>query len=244
MTDLDDLHSTLRDPPDFTPQSLDLDQIMSAGGRLRRRRRLVHSAAATLVAIVLIAGGTQIADMVHRPGHISTATAARVSCVGVSLGADSVGAVVGTGLTSTEGRHWVIYGVHLGDSQMPLVTFGFMIGDCSDHGSAITPYTIINDVTGSETAPGFHGYAVARTLENGSKQPAFGYYVGTPARITATADGHTATATMAIWSYNPAITIFWFDTSQVTGATPLTNLTATATDGRKLSIGDTSGVIG
>ena len=152
MTDLDDLHSTLQDPPDFTPKSIDLDQIMSAGSRLRRRRRLVYGAAATLVAIVLIAGGTQIADMVHRTGHISTATAARVSCVGVSLGA-----VVGTGLTSTEGRHWVIYGVRVRNSQTPLVTFGFMIGDCSDHGSTVTPYTTINDVTGSETAPGFHG---------------------------------------------------------------------------------------
>lgn len=237
MTDLDDLRATLNDPPDFAARSLDLGQIMTMGGRRRRRRRIAKSAAIAVVTIALFAGSVQILALRHGPGRPDPMTPATGN--GVYLGD-----VVATGLTSTKGRQWVIYGAPVRDPQLPETTFGFMLGDRDSSGitigTTITTYIFTNETIGSDTAPGFHACEAAKTLDNGPTAPAFGYYVGTPAHITATAHGHTVSASISTWTYNPAITIFWFDTADVPSMTPLTHLKATAANGRQLPAGHTA----
>ena len=75
-------------------------------------------------------------------------------------------------------------------------------------------------------------------LEGGVAQPAFGYWSGpVPARIARRVKGKEITARQAPWSFNSKITIWWFDSAQVSGTTRLTGVAAYDASGALLSHG-------
>ncbi|MFI9449418.1 hypothetical protein [Amycolatopsis sp. NPDC052450] len=137
------------------------------------------------------------------------------------------GDVIGTGVQG-DGGELVFYGVKVDLEQLPRTTFGIMAGRRAADGK-VTAGTVANEFSGSDKAPGFH--AVSGGI-NG--YPSFGYYAGPAAKITAKVDGKGVTAHQAVWSVDPGIVVFWFDS----GADPL-ELAAFDADGKELPAGDT-----
>ncbi|GAA1390667.1 hypothetical protein [Catellatospora chokoriensis] len=121
-----------------------------------------------------------------------------------------LGAVISTGMDCSPISEWVIYGVPVHLATAPGTTFGFALGERHNDGR-IEEYIVINEYQGSDKAAGFHLLQGPLMLEGDLVQPAFGYYVGTPARITAEFDGKTITAHTARWSDNLDVTVYWFD---------------------------------
>jgi hypothetical protein len=70
---------------------------------------------------------------------------------------------------------------------------------------------------------------------DGLDSPAFGYFVGSPARITASVKGHLASAHLAAWSKDPQVVFFWFDLKDFAPGMPVGELTAYDRNGRKLA---------
>jgi hypothetical protein len=138
---------------------------------------------------------------------------------------------------------WVIYGVPVHNKNTPNTTFGFALGERTNEG-AITQYVDILEAFKPQLAPGFHVPERAYTLEDGIEQPAFGYFVGTPAKITGTVDGKTVLAERAVWSNNKSVTVFWFDNTKVTGNTKLTTVTAYDAAGKQTAQAHVYGVVG
>ena len=58
MTRLEDLKDAMHSPPDFQPAPVDLRQVMTAGGRVRRRRRLALGGASALTGATSRTGST------------------------------------------------------------------------------------------------------------------------------------------------------------------------------------------
>jgi hypothetical protein len=143
-----------------------------------------------------------------------------------------LGAVIHTGLDASKISEWVLYGVRMHDANYPGTTFAFAVGEEHNNGR-IDEYLTVNEYQGSSRAAGFHPMEAAKTLENGMVQPAFGYYVGTPARITAKFDGRTVTAHLARWSHDRGVTVFWFD-PQRSGDGVVTALNAYDAHGRTM----------
>lgn len=65
-------------------------------------------------------------------------------------------------------------------------------------------------------------------------QPAYGYFVGEPATITGTVDGHSIAAKTAISSVDPSVILFWFDTTEITVESNLTIVSAYDVTGKQL----------
>ncbi|RZU49170.1 hypothetical protein EV385_0906 [Krasilnikovia cinnamomea] len=237
MTDLDDLRDALQSPPGFAPRVLDLDQVMAAGGRLRRRRRLAVGAASALAVAVLLVGGGQVARLAGGPPP-APANPAQVADVPDGR---VLGEVMPTGVR-TGAAEWVIYAQPVELPGQSGVRFGFQLGRRSADGS-LRDEVMTNDVEGSDRAPGFHAVQRAMTIDAGTTLT-FGYYVGSPATITARAGGRTVTAERAVWSEDPSVTVFWFRPRDVTPNTKLTKLTAKDAQGRVLPAGDTTVGVG
>ncbi|MEU4559376.1 hypothetical protein AB0F72_13395 [Actinoplanes sp. NPDC023936] len=53
---------TMHSPPDFQPALLDMQQVMTAGGRMRRRRRLAVGGVSALTVAALLIGGSQLVN--------------------------------------------------------------------------------------------------------------------------------------------------------------------------------------
>jgi hypothetical protein len=220
MNHLDDLKDALHSPPGFVAHPLDLDAIMTAGGRRRRVRRLAVSATSGLAVVAVLIGGGWLAARNDRaaPGLVPPA-AATASPSASSLPTDSpargpLGNVVSTGLKAKQGT-WVVYAVAVSEPSLPDTHFGIMIGRRMADGTYTSDVTS-NEVSGSGTARGFH--ALEGTMNvNGEDTPAFGYYVGPATRITASAGGKTITAGHAVWSNDPSVVMFWFDPAKIHG---------------------------
>jgi len=120
-----------------------------------------------------------------------------------------LGDVIDTGLPDPTGSTYVIYGV-TGGVVSEGIPFGFAIGVRKPH-NVVTEDLTISEYQASATTAGFHAFDGQRALVGGEVQPAFGYYVGTPASITATEAGTTFRARFAPWSHDRGITVFWFD---------------------------------
>ncbi|GAB1693246.1 hypothetical protein [Krasilnikovia sp. M28-CT-15] len=142
-----------------------------------------------------------------------------------------LGEVIDGGIAAREGT-WVFYGVPVTEKALPKVHFGVMAGRRLP-GGALTADVMTNEVTGSDRAPGFHAVQAGMGIEAG-QSPAFGYYVGPAARITARAGGRTVTAHQARWSEDRSVVVFWFDP-----ATPgISRLAAYGSGGRTLPTGN------
>jgi hypothetical protein len=119
--------------------------------------------------------------------------------------------VVETGLPATPGSEWVLSFVPATWSETPDITIALSIGERAPDGEIIEALTVSDDRL-TDHATGFHPMQAPMQLEHGLTQPAFGYYVGRPAKITAVFDGVTPVAAhLAPWSADPDVTIFWFD---------------------------------
>ncbi|MEU5786072.1 hypothetical protein [Micromonospora lupini] len=152
-----------------------------------------------------------------------------------------LGLIISTGMDASPISEWVIYGESISDKNAPRTTFGFVLGERHNNGT-LTPYIHIHELTGPEVGPGFHVPEGPASLEGGIEQPAFGYFVGTAAKITGTVDGKTFVAKQAVWSKNAAVKVFWFDNTTVTGASTLTNVTAYDVAGKKIGQAQVTGV--
>jgi hypothetical protein len=146
-----------------------------------------------------------------------------------------LGDVIGTGLRAAGGQEYVLFGV-TGGAVNDSSPFGVAIGLRRSQ-LVITDEMTVSEYRGSASAPGFHPMQGQIELGDGSVQPAFGYYVGTPATISVVDSGHPITARLARWSHDPGVTIFWFDPSQVKDGSRWTDLGAYDGSGVRLPDG-------
>ncbi len=241
MNDLEAFRAALQDtPPDLdTAPGPDLDRIMASGGRLRRRRRVVAGAGAALAVAAVLVGGFQLAAPAPSPG-VPFVPAAPPSAAAPAPDADSepIGDVIPAGFGD-----WVFYAEAI---DAPTVKFGIMAGRRTAAG--LQPQVMANEPTDggtSATAPGFHAVSAGMTVgEDDHRTPAFGYYAGPAAKITARHDGRTVTARQAAWSENPEIIVFWFDPAKVGDGFSPQGLAAFDADGRKLPTGNAKPGVG
>ncbi len=240
-SDLDGLRETLQAPSDFNPRSLDLDSIMREGGRLRRRRRAAVGAGVAAGALILIAGVGGLTGVIgSKPTVVPaapTTTGPRASAPAIVLPKGAQGALVQTGLPAEKGAQWVIFGEKYHDKYIPSIEFALVLGELRSDGSIETALET-SAVEGTGYEAGFHAVEHSYGLETGATQPAFGYFSGpTPARISGTVKGKEITARQVSWSHDPRITIYWFDSSQVTGTTRLSKVFAYDASGAQLPHG-------
>ena len=226
LDELPELHAALHAPPDFTPGPLNLDQIMTAGGRIRRRRRIAVGASTGLAALTMVLGATQLHGIVpERPhpapppaaSHSPSPPAPTVHLIDGGI-THPLGDIIPTGLHAAKNTTWVIAGIPVHNKYAPKTTFGFAVIQRTTNGTLTEEDTLTAATDGTQLKPGFANVEHPYTLVEGNvEQPAFGYYVGKVAKITGKADGKTLTANTAVWSYNPNVTVFWFDNTKVTG---------------------------
>ena len=117
------------------------------------------------------------------------------------------------------------------------IEFGVMAG--TKKGSSLTPVVMANETEGDDTAPGFHAVQGGMIVgEDNAATPAFGYYAGPAAKITAQGKGGTVTARQAVWSGDSAVVVFWFDPAEVGKEFMPKNLTAFDAAGERLPAGN------
>jgi len=173
------------------------------------------AALAAAAATMLVAGCAAAGDAptVWHSGQPSAA-ASRSSGPPPKIATDNgvrgpLGDVIDIGVRDATGSAYVIYGVTGGvvNDGSP---FGFAIG-LRQPRNVVTEDETISEYQRPATTPGFHAFRGQVGLDGGNVQPAFGYYVGTPASITVAEAGATFKARFAPWSNDPGITVFWFD---------------------------------
>ena len=183
----------------------------------RSRRTVVGGIAAGGVLALLVGGGFVLArERDARAG--ATWVPAAGATVPVSKAPFTVkpvggrlGKVVETGLPASPGSEWVLSFVPPLGAKNPDITISLSIGELYEDGEIMEALAISDDRL-TDHAAGFHPMQAPMQLDHGLIQPAFGYYIGRPAKITATFDGVTPlAATLAQWSADPDVTIFWFD---------------------------------
>lgn len=233
MTDLNEFRAALR-APDPDQRSLDIAQIMTKGARVRRRRRLAVGATSGLAVVALLVGGSQIAEL----------GVPRSDGPGISIGAPGpvrpeidgqLGEVIDTGIPAVKGT-WVLYGNKV--EGMSDTSFGVTLGRRLTTG-ALTAEVMSNEAEGSDRAPGFHAVSGPMGLDAGTT-PMFGYYVGAPALITGTVGRRRITATLAVWSEDQSVVVFWFDPKDVPSNGKIKNLAAYDGTGNELPVGNAS----
>jgi hypothetical protein len=140
--------------------------------------------------------------------------------------------VIRTGLRARHGE-WVFYAVEVSEPALPGTRFGIMAGRRLPGGS-LAGDVVTNETSGPDRSAGFHALSGPMTV-HGEDVPAFGYVVGTVARITVVAAGKPVTARHAVWSEDPSVVVFWFDPAAVPPGTRLTDLTAYDRNGRRMA---------
>lgn len=227
MTDLDaELRATMHSPPDFVAGSLDVEHIMKAGTRLRRRRIAVRAATAAAV-VAVIAGGLQTTSVLDRSDR-GTSPAVTVTA------SPTPSPIIQTGLKAGPDRQWVIKTVSVDVADTTRKTFGFAINERTVDGKLTEDMVISEATAGREMKPGFHAVEPVYGYDGGIVQPAYGYFVGDPVKITGTADGRSVTAKTATSSVDPSVIVFWFDNTQVTADSNLTAVAAYDAAGKQI----------
>jgi hypothetical protein len=193
-----------------------------------------------LIAVSAVVAGLVATTVVVTEAGAETRTpaaAAGVRTAGVKPVDWRLGDLIATGLTAEPGSDWVIYGVPVKNKFNPRTTFGFAMAvrDARGNVEKIDDGQASYESDGAQLAPGFHVPEIPASLLDGAEQPAYGYFVGDPAKITGTVDGKTFAARTAAWSVNSSVKVFWFDNTQVTGAMRMTGVTAYGADGRLLA---------
>ena len=233
MTDLDTLRRALRARPAADLGGLDIGQIMLQGRRVRHRRRMLAAGGAAVLAAVLAAVVIST-GLAGRPSRVPHPVPPLAPGKSADRGRNApYGAVIRTGIRGPAGE-LVFYAVKIHLVQLPHTTFGVMGG--YQKAGKLTADVESNEVTGPDTAPGFH--AVESPMNaNGHPVPEFGYYAGPAAKITGMIGGRRVQASHARWSINPAIVIFWFSPRGNPAAHPVTGLAAYNTHGKPLPTG-------
>ncbi|GAA1390658.1 hypothetical protein GCM10009661_82230 [Catellatospora chokoriensis] len=146
-----------------------------------------------------------------------------------------IGDIIDTGVPATAGRRWVLYFIPYAWTGSPGTTFAIGIGERAADGTITDSGVQLGDTKGADRAAGFHTLQAPMEYD-GMMQPAFGYYVGRPATITARFDGRTVRARTATWSADPMVTAFWFEPAD--GATGvMTTPSALDADGTPMPVG-------
>ncbi|WP_410667301.1 hypothetical protein [Amycolatopsis sp. cmx-4-68] len=236
MNDLDDFRAALRQPPDEPFAEPDLARIMADGTRLRRRRRVLTSAAgiaAAAAVVLVVAFAVQLrqpapAPVAQPPSSLSVAPPATT---GEPPAEQPIGEVVGTGIKTRDGEI-VFYARAVDAPELPGVRFGLVAGFRS--GSSLQSVLATNEFRGSDRSFGFHATDGGEIL-GGRLIPVFGYFAGPVSRITTTVHGKTVEATLAKWTADPNVVIFWFDPAAVPDSAVLTPLIAYDADGKRLT---------
>ena len=143
------------------------------------------------------------------------------------------GRIVSTGIKAGNGE-WVLYSRPVKLDANPKITFGVMLG-VSVRGAAPVDAVMLNETSGSDKSPGFHGIQGSMTIDQG-RTPTFGYYAGPAAKITAKSGGRTVTAAQA--PLDDSIQVFWFEEERVG------KFAAYDADGKKLPTGDATVGVG
>ena len=190
---------------------------------------------AVVVGTVAAAGGGQTPPHASRPFPVASATTEAARSTPVPVTKHGLGSVIVTGLDASAVSAWVIkpVSVKVGSSQRK--TFGFAMDEQANNGKLTQDLVISEATAGDELKTGFHALEPAYTLEDGVVQPAYGYFVGLPAKIIGTVDGKQVTATTAKWSADASVTVFWFDNTKVTGDSALTAVSAYDSAGKQLA---------
>ncbi|SDX18580.1 hypothetical protein SAMN05421504_102588 [Amycolatopsis xylanica] len=233
MNDLEALRTALNEAP---PEGLALDTaaVLTSGKRLRRRRQLLHGTgvvgvAAAVAAVVL---GSGMLRAVPPPGNAPIA-APSTSLSIAPQGREPYGDVIPTGL-KVAGGELVYYAVRVDEPQaLPDTHFGVMTGIRSADGK-LKDLMIVNGTSGSDRKPGFRELDGGEQV-NGQFVPVFGYFVGPVAKIVTTAHGKEVQASLAKWSVDPTVTVFWFDPQLVDSYNVLSPPYAYDAAGNKLS---------
>jgi hypothetical protein len=166
--------------------------------------------AGAAVLAVLVGGGLVVTRDRHTPQPPAAVPFSHPPFT-VAPTAGRLGDVVVTGLPATPGTEWVLSFVPATWSETPDLAIALSIGERDADGDIIEALTISDDRL-TDHATGFHPMQAPMQLEHGLIQPAFGYYIGRPAKITAVFDGVTTVAAHLVpWSADPDVTIFWFD---------------------------------
>lgn len=193
--------------------------------------------AATVVASPVVASPATapsptppVAAKVTSPGP----TVAKTTKAGrPGKGGASLGRLIHTGLDATPASEFAIQGVQVANRNQPGVTFGFELREYDNNGDHET--FVLATAVGDEKKPGFRAVEHAYAVDGDIQQPAFGYFVGHPTRITGTLRGKAVTANTAVWSADRDVTVFWFDNTKVTGDDRLTEVQAYGTGNARVA---------
>ena len=137
------------------------------------------------------------------------------------------GSVIYTGIRS-HASELVFYVVHIHKRQLPHTTFGIMGGYVNAVGRLADGGVSTSEFSGSDVAPGFHavegalnGPARVRLLRRGPATKITGHYLG-----------QTIQASLAHWSVNHRVVIFWFRPHGQGSVADVTGLRAVSAGGR------------
>ncbi|GIF23281.1 hypothetical protein BJ973_000363 [Actinoplanes tereljensis] len=203
----------------------------------------------TLAPMLVIAGLSGCGDPARTaagPGSTSTNSAAvPLTSVPTTVSANSpsnhptgkdgarLGTLIHTGLDATPVSEFAIQGVRITSPNQPGITFGFQLLQYDNDGKR-TSYVLTSAVD-NEKKPGFRAVEHSYRLEDDVQQPAFGYFVGHPAKITGMLRGKVVPANTAVWSADRDVTIFWFDNTKVNGNDKLTTVQAYDSSGTRIA---------
>ncbi|MGC4854880.1 hypothetical protein ACLQ24_16180 [Micromonospora sp. DT4] len=250
MSELDRLREAMRatERPDAV---LDLASVMREGRRLRTRRRITGAAATVAAGLVAVTAvvvdptGSHERSPTEPPPLVAVAppsgggtpmatseepTPPPTKVRGVP-GPKPLGQVIDSGIGhGTDRRVYFVVAVMVPGA--PRVTIGLAAGRRAADGTVSTDI-LVNDVEGADRSPGFHqiGYDESESV---FPVPTFGYFVGPAARIIGTVDGRQVDATVARWSLDKQVVIFWFDPATLTPGARLDGIVAHDSAGRRL----------
>lgn len=238
---------------------LDLAAVVREGRRLRRRRRVVGTGSAALVLAVAVAvpvaltsadperpgrgadpvAGARTATPTTAPTAGPTTAAAPTTTPAATTGSGRatpkpVGTVLYSGIRyGVEERVFYVVGVAV--PKVPQVKIGLVAGRRNAAGE-LTPDVLVNDVAGRDRHAGFHeiGYDQQGDRPVRPPVPTFGYFVGPAAQIVGTVDGRQVPATLARWSEDSRVVIFWFDPKVLTPGVRLDGIVARDKRGERL----------
>ncbi|MEU0548552.1 hypothetical protein [Micromonospora sp. NPDC005979] len=249
MSELDRLRDAMRatERPDAM---IDLARVMRDGRRLRTRRRVTGAAAATLAAGLVAVTAVTVDPSGSRdsaPTEPASPVAVASSPTGVAATSDEptppptkargvpdpkpLGQVIDSGMGHGTDRR-VYFFVAVTVPAAPRVSIGLAAGRRAADGTVRTDI-LVNDVEGSDRSPGFHqiGYDESESV---FPVPTFGYFVGPATRIIGSVDGRQVDATVARWSLDKQVVIFWFDPTTLAPGQRLDGIVARDGAGRRL----------
>ena len=235
MNDLDDFRAALRQPPDEPFAEPDLARIMADGTRLRRRRRMLSGTAgiaAAAVVVLVVVFAVQLRQPPPAPVAQPPSPKPALSTTAPAPPAEQpIGEVVGTGIRTPAGEV-VLYARAIDAPELPGVRFGLVAGFRS--GTSLQSVLVTNEIRGSDRSFGFHATDGGENLD-GQVIPVFGYFAGPAVRITTTVRDKTVEASLAKWTADPNVVIFWFDPAKVPDSASLTPLVAYDVNGKRLT---------